>query len=897
MLSTQGEIALSVDRGSLFSRSTWLIRSDRGQARKLTLLMEDSTEQLLTVELNEQPLPIEGLRDPDTGQVTITLEDPLQPGTEQPLRLSLTSRRMLPAGATTRIGVSGYPLVHALAQSGVVAIVQGNDLWVSGTPRRGVRQMDPVTELPESLRVRPKTVLAYQFIEQPFELELRVDPSPPVSRVAARTSLMIEPGRLTNRTEFDYQVTRGRIFDLDVDIPAGLDLVRVEPPDLVASYRSLDSSSNGGGNRYVQVRLTPKAVDSGSFRILLEGTQPIDASQPFQAQFFRPRSASSQGGVIAVSTSRSVSIDSGEIAANSAEGSPFVPLEEGSPADWTWPGSTPFSLPALWLRYDRLADSLPLRASVRPLQLNYETSLAATLDRSRLNLIQATTCFVRNGSLASLDIVVPNVLEDTPGRWGTEGGEVVSRTLLGTDSQGGSRYRLTLAREVIDSLDLRFWARLPIEPGLSSDEPRSVTLPVIRFLAGASTSLRAEVRCEPFITLDSLEPGWTRPAAVIGDPTRDQAAPVQLTWTADDPRVSPPPFRAQAPALAQLPELIVRKLWLRTLRDPEGAYQQEAWFRLESHGSSLQFSLPPEAQPLKVQVGDEPAELEQLDADNTYLIRLPASQSAPLLVGLVYTHPASGVREPPAPAIKGDAIIQETLWEYRIPWTQAIAGTPYGWTDENQWYWAGYVWKRRPALDTQQLSDWLKGNGLRPSITQVAAEDQRLGYHGYLFGRPGPPADFRPAIYSRALLVGICSGVVLALGVILLSLRPNARLAAVGALGSAVALAIALDPSLSLLAIQSSLFGVVLTLIAALTQSAVHRRRSPGPIVIEPATADAFAVNRIQPERDSSRNAPLREVGSDESTVIRHRANSSPSTIDYKPPSEPREFRESFPRT
>jgi len=36
----------------------------------------------------------------------------------------------------------------------------------------------------------------------------------------------------------------------------------------------------------------------------------------------------------------------------------------------------------------------------------------------------------------------------------------------------------------------------------------------------------------------------------------------------------------------------------------------------------------------------------------------------------------------------------QSLWELRLPWSQALVGIPRDWSDENQWYWTGYAWKR-----------------------------------------------------------------------------------------------------------------------------------------------------------------------------------------------------------
>lgn len=893
VLSAQGEIALDLDRGTMISRSTWSVRCDRGQARELQLRVTDSSEELLSIELDGQHVPLAGLRDPASGLVTVPLSEPLVPGSASPVQLTMSTRRLLPAGATTRIAFSGYPILQAMAQTGVVAIVQGGDLWVSGNSGRGLRQLDPVSELPESLRVRPRTVLAYQFIEQPFELELRVDPSPPLSRVSARTTLLVEPTELWNLTELTYQVTRGRVLELRVGVPAGLELMEVGPRELVTSYRVLDQPRGAGlpTERYVHIRLGTQVEREARFRLQLQGRQRIDAGQPFQAFFFQPQEAGSQGGTVGVLTARSVSIDSGEISTSGAEGSSFTPIASEDPSAWIWPDAPGRGLPAFWVRYEGLVDSLPLRAMVRPRELHHRTQVLATVDRSRVALQQTTTCAVRHGSLFQIELIVPAALETQPGQWGVEGSDVVGRTLLGKDAAGAARYRLALGREVIDTIALKFWAALPIEPALGDDRPRSLEFPCLEILEGEAEPLIVDVRAEPGIHLQPVGEGWLsgkeRPSTNPG-PRQTTA---QYSWIGPEAGEIAPTVQATAPALAKLPDLVVSRLWLRTVMDTTGGVQAEAWYRVETSRGAMGLALPPGARPLQVRVGNDPAEIEQMTDGKGFRIRLPADGTGPVLVGLTYTLPADKARaEHIPPRLLEGGVVQSTFWELRVPWTLAVVGVPGGWTDENTWYWAGYVWKRRPGLDVKRLSTWIAGNSTRGRIAAPEGEDERLGYHGYLFGTPGPPPSLEATVHSRAVLVAACSGSVLAVGVLLLLLRPTGRWLWLVLLGTILAIGVLVEPSVVLLGLQASLVGFVLVAVAFGTERLIERRHGLGPMPVE-APGVSSRVGSTPRAIDTTANVPHAEVGSDESTVIRRRP-ASPTTLDYIPSLEQQAIRE-----
>ncbi len=94
-------------------------------------------------------------------------------------------------------------------------------------------------------------------------------------------------------------------------------------------------------------------------------------------------------------------------------------------------------------------------------------------------------------------------------------------------------------------------------------------------------------------------------------------------------------------------------------------------------------------------------------------------------------------------------------------------------------------------------------------------------------------------LVARAWLVAGFSGSVLMIGLVLLARRPPAMLVVVAGLISALALGAAVEPSLIFLGLQSSAFGLVLVLVAALLQrsarppaDAGHARPRPGPRLV-----------------------------------------------------------------
>jgi hypothetical protein len=863
-LAAQGAIAVDIDPGTFRAVSSWSIRSDRGTARRLRLWL-DPDDELVGAELDGQPVPADATRVAAATELTIPLDEPLRPG--QSRRLSVTTRRPFPAGRATSFVYRGLALADAPAQSGVVAIARsGDDLWVSGTAGRGLRQIAPKSDLPSDLRARPGTVLAYQFLEQPFELGLRIEPSPPLVRVESRATVSVSPTVARVDAWLDYQVSRGRIFEVQVALPASLELESVGPDAVVESSQQAEADESAtDAPRTLTIRLTPRARDDPAFRIHLVGRRRLDRAGAIAVGLFRPRAATVRGGWVAVLTGREVVADLAE----DGRGGPFQPAGLEPPADWPWPADRAAfaGRPALWLRHDADPPALPLRVAVFARTLSEQTTLAARLDRRGLEVRQETTVQVRHGTLAAVDVAVPRSVD---GSWEVESDEVARREALAPGPDGDPRYRLTLRREADDIVALRFRFRVPLEPGLSPGRPTRLVIPRLRIPGAAEATAQVHVTADAGIELAAATGRDWSPL-----PEEEPSAGPSIRLAAAGSGVTSPAVVATALPPATLPRVVAPRLWLRTFLGADGELRATASYWIEAHESALSLALPAGAEWVGAWVDGEPAaEVARLPEPGGYRVAFPdGAPPGPLLLRLDYTIPARAVAAGwGAPRLLEGGVVQQTLWEVRIPWNQAVVGVPPGWVDENDWHWDLYVWKRRPARDPAALAEWV---GV-PSPRAGDFADEDRGYHGYLFGRPGSPSRLRPAVVHRAGLVAMFSGLVLGLGILLLSGPPRFRLIGAVALLALVALAAALDPGVTFLAAQSSAVGVALLVPAALIQRLVERRRGRAP----------------RPEPSGSGPAPLTgssrrlaaTVGSDESTLIRPRPG---TTVDHAGPSRP----------
>ena len=213
--------------------------------------------------------------------MTIKLVDPLEAGGRK--KLIITTKRPIPDQSGSKLTFGGFALASAHEQSGAVGIAQTGDLSIHPTFARGLRRIDP-RELPADLRVRPGMVLAYSFVDQPFDLTLRVEPSPPLVRAEARTTVSLSAGRRGSRPGLTTG-RRGRLFELKVGLPPGMELEVVGPEEVV---ETLEQMSGPADARHVTVGLKPTVRDQGAFAIRLVGRQTIDPSSSTRIGLFHP---------------------------------------------------------------------------------------------------------------------------------------------------------------------------------------------------------------------------------------------------------------------------------------------------------------------------------------------------------------------------------------------------------------------------------------------------------------------------------------------------------------------------------------------------------------------------------------------------------------------------------
>lgn len=854
LLTALGEIAIEIQRGVFRARATYDVRSERGSARTLGIRL-DPEDELLALEIDGESAAVETSKDKKGPVLEITLPEAVRP--DEPHKVFVAVRRPLSGSGPALVTFRGFPLEGVAAQSGLIAVSQSGGLWISGTPGRSIRQVDPRSDLPPNLRVQPSYVLAYQFLGQPFELALQVDPSPAWARVDSRATLCLSEGESRLDQWLAYRVSRGRLFEVRIAMPPGLDLDSVGPYNVFESFEVLPpSEADGRAGQTLVLPLSASARELDSFTLHLEGRQQTAPDGEVEAGLFRPLDVSFRGGQVAVLAARDLSVELGE-----SKG--VWPSGTEVPASWPWPSERPSGrpVPSLWLQHGGEVEAVPLKIVKHERIFEHTSTLSVAVDHHRIDYRQEVDARVQFGTVNRLDLAVPPALE----KWELEGADLARRERVGVLGTGEVQYRLTFARALADRFRLKFQARQERVRDRDGSGTSRLALRPVRLLDGTREAGTVRVSASPGIDLEPASDGWSQPPPGDSASTSlEGSPPVQWIWSEGPGPDAEARITVREQEAAPLPSTVASRVWLQSVLASDGSVRTTAWYRLDEHESSVSVALPEGAEWIQARAGDDAIpEVEKRSEPSAYRIRFPSgTASGPFVLTLEYVEPASNrSRTWSAPRLLDGAVAQQTFWEVRVPLSVALLGVPAGFADENQWYWDYYVWKRRPRLGVQALMRWVA------ETPEGEAAGRRS--HSYLFSTTGNPVSIQPVLVARPWLVAGFSGPVLLVGLVVLARRPPLSLVLVFALFSALALGASVEPSLLFLGLQSSVFGIVLVLVALVLQQSLERRHPAGSVVSNRPRDSASPASPRLPGPDPSDSSDL--AGSDGSTVIRPR--------------------------
>ena len=402
-------------------------------------------------------------------------------------------------------------MTDAREQSGFIGITQSPNIWVSPVGTQGVRRID-TSFLPRELRERPSTSLAFEIFDQPFALDLAVEPAPPLVRAETKAIFWIDPRQVRSKTTIELQWVRGRLFEVELGVAAGLQVVSVGPPGLIeSSSLSFETGTGEPGAvraRRLRIRLTPLAREPNKIALRLDGVQRIASEGPVKLGLFTRDQSTSVNASYALIAGSGLSVELDD-ESGLVGGSSTLKLEgQGAGRDWPAPSLIgDASAPPLVLTDDGTTRCLPIRITRQARSITQDTALSAQVTRHHVEVLQQTSIAVHFGVVGSVEIRVPAAIGD---RWELLDKEIVDRQELGKVADGSRRFRLAFGRPLSDRTTLRFRYRLPLVPSLEARAAREVSIPSISFLEGRIGPATVELSLTPEILLEGIGSPWIR---------------------------------------------------------------------------------------------------------------------------------------------------------------------------------------------------------------------------------------------------------------------------------------------------------------------------------------------------------------------------------------------------
>jgi hypothetical protein len=811
------------------------------------------------------------------GKLRIDLLDQLRAGSVK--RLVIKTRRSFTKPGDRRLSLTGYSLTGAREQSGFIGITQSTNLWVSAVTSQGLHPID-IGKLPIDLRTRAATSHAFEFLDQPFRLDLSVEPSPALVKAESKTIFRIDPDRARNETTIEFEWVRGRLSELELGVPAGLQLLSVGPPEMVESSHVTDEAHTRdiGGSRVpvklLRVRLTSLGRDHDKVTLKLTGLQRVPKEGRALLGLFAPLQAATASASYALLAERSLALDIGDDSGTVRKSADNASDASRSKTSWPWTslGTQP-SVNPLVLFDDRNSPFLPILITRHERTITQDTVLSAQVSKRSVDVLQRTNLNVRYGVANALEIRVPAGIVD---RWEVLDKELVERRELGRQPDGARHFRLSFARPIDDATTLRFRYRLPLGAGLEAAATRVVALPWIIVIDVPLGPAKVELSLMPDIVIDSTDPAWIR--SLDDDRAEKASDGAGISFAESDPSCRARPFTFEARALepVSLPSLVIPRLLLKSALGGDDSLRTTALYWVESHGPDFAVALPEKAVWLGARVDGRTAERVDHDPSRgSYLVQFPGDVGPrPVIVELEYQQSdtlASSKWQ--VPRLLDGAMVLQSLWEIRLPSSFALLGVPRGWTDENEWRWNSYMWKRRPRRNNSGGNAWVMETGAKSRSVDDVDQANFDDSDRYVFSRVGQPLAISAWIVSRSWLVGICSGATLFIGFLAIfsKLRFRTIWVAIALLG--LMAGVIVQPSLLFVALESAFLGAVLLLLGLLIERSIERSRFLS-VSLRGGVLSAGRANT-----DSSLNrSPT--VGSDDPTAVRVRV---PSTLDFLP--------------
>ena len=258
--------------------------------------------------------------------------------------------------------------------------------------------------MPSDLRARPATSLAYEFLDQPFVLDLVVELLRLQIRGETRTLLELDADRVRSETTIDL-TWLGEVFELELGVASGLEDVSVGPRESVESMAAFEAPRDAGRGppqkkeRRLNIRLSPQAHDSHKVSLKLAAIEAIEAVGSIKLGLFALDRSIPVNAFYALAAGRGLALELGDDVSGRLRSSPEL-RSRFQNLSGLWPGVfVAKEEPArqLFLVDDGGSSYLPIRITRSRAAGPPRNDLSANVSSRSVEVIERTKVSVRHG--------------------------------------------------------------------------------------------------------------------------------------------------------------------------------------------------------------------------------------------------------------------------------------------------------------------------------------------------------------------------------------------------------------------------------------------------------------------------------------------------------------------
>ncbi len=862
LASVDSQQQVWVNEGVVRTRTRLAYTISRAELPQLSIEVPADQKVVAVADPNVRQWTVEKVD--ERQRITVQLFDPA----EKSQQVTVELEKFFPDQDKSEVAV---PVVRALGpgaldvgrQQGVIVVHVAEGLRAEATETAGLLQLD-AAELPKEL-AEGKWTFSYRYALIPFALQLGVEKVQPRIAVDSLVEAHLQPQRLAIDMLAVYTIERAGVFRLELDVPAGYEIRRVEGRKAAGAEPVVVDSHHLEGDTQTRlvVNLARKAIGRVALVVNLQKElQEPDLMTPtgnkveipLQIPRIAPGTVQRDSGRLVVFAPESL-----EVGQSKSEGLQEVSLQEAMQGmEPVRQKKSPGVRSVLERTFGREAISLSLSAKRRKPQVTIRQLLVTRIDSGMVKYEATFFYNILYSGVKSLRIDLPVVDDDGPDaatrQWRnlTEGinDEVIEPPEDAKPEAGYEAWNFTGKAELIGTGQIKLVRQEPIA-NLAVGEPVTLSVPYLKPIG--ADRVWGQIVLAKAETIDVREKD-TSPGLRGIDPQHDLKTPVEDAARAfefhDDWKLS---IVATQYKLEELKRTVIEQAVVRMVLTRAEQIPVQAVYRMRSARQRLELKLPDGAtfDTDPARINGRPVTLQS--QKNSYFVPLiDSSDEKPFLLELRYTVSGTGSRLD-LPTFPEEAAVQKLYLGVYMPREWDLMRFRGPWNEEHRWVLdTSLNWEPvfRPNITSliQQMHENIE---MTAGAGGTFATDGRLYVFSTLRPEPPPEGSLCLTTIDRTFLHGIVFLIVIVAGLLLVRRSASDKALAVGSLIVALVLCGVFLPTFSLQILDGVLASAIFIVVVMWIMWYVARVR---PMILA-RKETASPANLDTPESDKGGQA------------------------------------------